>query len=287
LQFTISNITNANDKLKLSKSAGEDQLMAEHIVYAHPCLLASLKIFFNLMLKVGYVPNAFGRGIMIPLVKDSNGDITVCENYRCITLSCIISKLFEYSLFDLCQSCMVTNDLQFGFKAGIGCSDALFTLKNVVNYFNNNGSTVTLTALDISKAFDKVSHFKLFTKLLKRGFPKCFVNILVNWYSKCSACVRWNGVFSASFSVIAGVRQGGILSPVLFAIYIDDIVNQLAKMNYGCMIGGQYIGCILYADDIILLSQSVTCMQLMINVACSIVDDLLFNVTKSAVIRIW
>jgi hypothetical protein len=114
------------------------------------------------------------------------------------------------------------------------------------------------------------------------------VNILVNWYSKCSACDRWNGVFSASLSVIAEVRQGGILSPVLFAIYIDDIVNQLAKMNYGCMIGGQYIGCILYADDIILLSQSVTCVQLMINVACSIVDDLdlLFNVTKSAVIRI-
>ena len=60
--------------------------------------------------------NAFGQGILIPLVKDSNSDVTSCDNYRCITLSCVFSKLFEYAMLELFQCYLNTNDLQFGFN---------------------------------------------------------------------------------------------------------------------------------------------------------------------------
>ena len=108
----------------------------------------------------------------------NSGDATSCDNYRCITLSCIFSKLFEYALLELLQCSLKTSDLQFGFKANVGCSDALYTLKSVINYYNNSNSTITMSALDISKAFDKVSHYKLFLKLIERQIPKFFINPL-------------------------------------------------------------------------------------------------------------
>ena len=117
-------------------------------------------------------------------------------------------------LLHKCHAYLNTSDLQFGFKKGVGCSDALYTLKSVVDYYVRNDNTIVLSVLDISKAFDKVSHFQLYTKLMERNVPKCLIQILICWYSKCSVFVRWGSVVSSCFSVSAGVRQGGVLSPV-------------------------------------------------------------------------
>ena len=68
------------------------------------------------MLKLGFVPDEFGQGILVPLIKDSSGDKTKCDNYRCITLSPMFSKVFEYCLLDKYSNYFNTSDLQFGFK---------------------------------------------------------------------------------------------------------------------------------------------------------------------------
>ena len=245
-------------------------------------------MLFNLMMVYGFVPDGFGKGILIPLLKDNNADQSLCENYRCVTLSSIISKVFEYAVLEKYSSFFLVDDLQFGFKKNVGCSDALVPVKSVVNHFVNNGSTVTLTTLDISKAFDRISHFALFNKLMKLKFPKSVINILLSWYTKCFVKVRWNNNLSESFQTLAGVRQGGVLSPLLFAIYIDDILQELKVHKKGCMIGRIYLGCFLYADDILLLSQSVSCMQSMLNICDKVAGilDLKFIVKKCAVLRI-
>jgi len=158
----------------------------------------------------------------------------------------------------------------------------------VVNHFTKNGCTVTISAFDISKAFDRVYHFALLSKMLDHNFPKQLITILLSWYTKCSVKVKWKDVISDSFQVHAGVRQGGILSPLLFALYIEDILKELKAQRKGCIINGIYLGCVLYADDILLLSQSVSCMQHMLDICSNIakVLDLKFNVKKSAVLRI-
>ena len=140
--------------------------------------------------------------------------------YRCLTISSVLSKLYEYVLADKFEDFLTTADLQFGFKSGVGCSDAIYTVRSVVDYFVRNGNTITITALDISKAFDRISHFALYSKLMRRGAPKCFINILISWYSKCYACVKWNGVFSDKFPVVAGVKQGGGFFRLNFLLYI-------------------------------------------------------------------
>jgi len=158
----------------------------------------------------------------------------------------------------------------------------------VIEHFTKNGSTVYLSALDASKAFDRVDHNLLIMKLVSRGAPCCFIQIIKNWYSKLNAVVRWNGVLSYSFTVLCGVRQGGVLSPLLFNVYIDDLILRLESDRLGCCVNGTYIGCIVYADDILLISASVATLQCMLNIC----DDygskhsILFNSNKSVCIKI-
>ena len=156
-----------------------------------------------------------------------------------------------------------------------------------VKYFNDPNSNVYVASLDASKAFDGVNHFKLFTTLVQTGLPKSVVDIIINWYSKLSATVRWNGQNStSSFPVLSGVRQGGILSPILFNVYINCMITNLRKLDYGCHVHNIFIGCIIYADDLLLLSASVAVLQLMLN-TCGDIGSILginFNAMKSSCI---
>ena len=286
--FTVVDIENALLKIKKGKMPGIDRLSAEHLLFAHPSLIVSLKMLFNVMYANGFVPDDFGRGLLIPLLKDSNADVTQCDNYRGITISGVISKLFEYVVLEKYSDYFNTDSLQFGFRKGVGCSDALFTVKSVVNHFTKNGCTVNVSALDISKAFDRVSHYALFSKLMARKFPKHLIKVLMSWYTKTMIKVKWFDSESDFFQTTAGVRQGGILSPFLFAIYIEDVLLALKAQGKGCKVGNTYLGCILYADDILLLSQSVSCMQNMLCICndVAMLLDLKFNVKKSSVLRI-
>jgi len=78
--------------------------------------------------------------------------------------------------------------------------------------------------LDISKAFDKMSHFRLFICLIKAGWPKCIIGVLVNWYSQLTSTVKWNTCISRWLTVNSGVRKGGVLSPALFNVFANQPV---------------------------------------------------------------
>jgi hypothetical protein len=214
-----------------------------------------LTLLFNACLLRGYVPDAFGKGILFPLLKSSDLDSTCSANYRGITVSCVISKLFEICLHDLFGEHLYSSDLQFGFKKGIGTRDAILTARLSTSYLTDRGSTATLCALDISKAFDRVDHFCLLIKLLERGTPRIFIDILVSWFSKSLVRVRWGDHLSSSFTVSAGVRQGGVLSPFLFAVYIDVLITRLRASGYGLHICQCFLGCLVYADDILLIAK--------------------------------
>ena len=183
---------------------------------------------------------------------------------------------------------LASDPLQFGFKQNSSYSHALFTLRTVIDYYIKNGSTVNICALDISKAFDKVDHFALFNLLMDRHLPKCFIAVLIEWLSKCFACVRWNGVYSNWFLISAGVRQGGILSPTLFSIYMDPLIANLRQLGLGCQIHGCFYGCLIYADDILLVSQSVNAIRRMLAICddFAVNFDVKFNSTKSVAMRI-
>jgi len=95
--------------------------------------------------------------------------------------------------------------------------------------------------IDASKAFDKVLHNGLFVKLLQKGVYVKFVRILQNWNSKLYASVLWNGLLSNIFLILCGVMQGGVLSRLLFSVYVDDLIGELRLSGYGAYIA--YIVC--------------------------------------------
>ena len=118
-----------------------------------------------------------------------------------------------------------------------------------------------MSALDISKAFDSVNQYKLYESLLRYGVPLVVVDVLCDWCSKLSCCIRWNDKLSVSFNVGIGVRQGSCLSLSIVNVFMNMFITKLKLLDAGCRIGFTYTGCVLYADDIILLSPSVSGLQ--------------------------
>ena len=157
---SVENVDKCLHAMKLRKSAGCDGIETEQMFNAHPILVSILSALFTAMLQHGYVPDNIGRAI-IPLIKDESGDVSSSSRFSGITLSSNISKLFEMYLLDLFGKYLTRSDLQFGFKNGVGCKDAIYALQSLVDFYTEHESTVNLCLLDISKAFDKVNHYCL------------------------------------------------------------------------------------------------------------------------------
>jgi len=133
-----------------------------------------------------------------------------------------------------------------------------FVVNEVINYFNYRNSDVYAVLIDASKAFDKVNFYKLFNILVKRGVCPLVIRFLLGSYLNQQLCVKWKNSFSESFKVSNGVKQGGILSPILFTIYMDELLSRLSKSGYGCTICDVLVGALCYADDVVLPCPSRT-----------------------------
>ena len=122
--------------------------------------------------------------------------------------------------------------------------------------------------LDASKTFDKVNFCLLFDKLITRSVPLFIVRILDVLYTHQKMYIRWGNAYSSSFSVSNGVKQGRILSPILFNVYMDDLSVSLNSSNIGERIGNIFLNHLCYADDLCLVSLSSAGMQKLLGI-CS------------------
>ena len=152
-----------------------------------------------------------------------------------------------------------------------------------IQYYRSKGSNVHILLLDASKAFDRVNYIKLFEKLLSKGMCPLTVRLLMNMYISQELQVKWNDKISEKFDVANGVRQGGVLSPLLFSIYVDDLLIELSNNDVGCHMGHYFVGALGYADDLILLSPTVYGLELMIIICENYAKEhsILFNGNKS------
>ena len=271
-------------KVKIGKATA-GIVKPQHFMHGGPRLLQHFQILFNSMLQHGFVPTDFLKGTISPIIKDSQGDISDPSNYRGITLSSLPSKLFEFAIQIKTSDLLLTDELQFGFKRKTSTSHALYCLKSTVEHFTNHNSRVYVAFLDCTKAFDRISHYGLFTELIKRKIPLCILLCLCFWYGNMSSEVKWSSQKSRSFPVPLGIKQGGINSPDFFACYFNGLTQLLRQLKLGCHIGNLFLASLFFADDIVLLAPTRSALQKMINSCHSYCNQygLAFNAKKSKV----
>ena len=156
-------------------------------------------------------------------------------------------------------------------------------LKETLEHYRRNGSTVYCTILDATKAFDRVEYCKLVRLLLVKKLPPIIIRVLLHMYLFHFTQVAWNGTLSKRFHVVNGVRQGAILSPILFCVYFDVLLNNLDSSGVGCHIGSFFVGALAYADDLVLLAPSANSMRSMLHICDTYAAqyNVLFNANKS------
>ena len=280
--ITVNDVMKAVEQLKSDKKE-ENGLNSNHIKYGTNRLFVIIALLFNCMLSHGIAPDELLLGTMIPLIKDSRGKKNCSDNYRALTIGTGLSKLLDIVIRNKQTDALKTSDLQFGFKAKSSTTMCTFAVMETIEYYKTKKSDVHVLLLDASKAFDRVNFIKLFEKMLKKGMCPLTVRLLLNMYTEQKLQVKWNDILSDKFHVTNGVRQGGVLSPLFFSIYIDDLLEKLKRNGIGCHIGHHFAGVFGYADDIILLCPSLAGLMDMIKICedYAIEHDILFNGKKS------
>ena len=283
MYVTMNEVLEVVKDLPNRKSSGLDGLNGESLKYADPLLCLLLSICYTCMFKHSYMPQSMINSIIVPLVKNRCGNLTDKNNYRPIALSSITSKVFEHIILLRLEEYLWTTDNQFGFKSGHSTDLCIYALSELIEYFKSRSTSVYVAFLDASKAFDKISHWTLFRKLIDRNVPMYLIKILCYWYQHQLMSVRWGYSISNVFNVTNGVRQGGILSPKLFNIYIDGLSNILNNSLIGGSLGGKRINHMLYADDLCIVSLSSAGLQKLLSTCdeyCAS-HSITFNVKKS------
>ena len=132
-------------------------------------------------------------------------------------------------------------------------------------YYINNSGKVYVCALDASKAFDRVNLLTLFKKLFKRNMCPLFLRFLIHSYCNQNMRIKWNTAISCSFATSNGVKQGGVLSPLLFNVYLDELILLLREQGVGCHMNGMLVGAFCYADDVTLLALTGMALNAMLD----------------------
>ena len=273
-------------RMPLDKAPGHDGVTAEHFKLASGRVFVLLSLCLNAMFVHNHIPVDCTKVALVPIPKSKGADLTCRWNYRPIALASVVSKVIERVLISSSEDSLVSSDHQFGFKANHSTESCIFVLKQVVDYYNRHGSPVFACFLDASKAYDRVNHDVLFRKLALRKCPSYVIRLLANWYGKQESSVRWDTSRSDMFRVSNGVRQGGVMSPLLYNVYIDELNRVLSRSQSGCTIEGRMINNISYADDMVILAPSVSALQDLINVCeeYALKHDIMYNANKSMLV---
>ena len=211
--FTLEEVSEAVKSLKCNKAAGPDELDPEHLIYGGELLLEHLTLLFNAIMEAIYIPSSFLHGLVVPIPKGHNKDLSLPNNYRGITILSNLSKVLEKILLlkiHQQDSPPVLNPLQGGFREQVGCIHTAFILQEAIQSLREKGKKAYVTYLDVRKAFDTVWHQGLLVKLHQKGIQGPIWRIINKWYTSSTSSVIWDNQQSRPFPCHQGK---GVFSP--------------------------------------------------------------------------
>ena len=290
--FTKKEFTDAISKLKNNKAEGSDSIGNEMIKNAPCAILDILHNFVNLCLHKSLVPRSWSMGLITPIHKD--GSINAPNNYRGICISSALLKiiciLLNHRIQEHCNQNELLNQNQIGFKKNHRTADHLLTLKAVVKKYVTIGEKKLFSCfIDFKKAFDSVWHNSLFHKMADYGIINNCLNLIEDIYRKTECAVKIGNKYTNTFKFTKGVRQGCPISPYHFNLFVDeifDIVNQENDTNI-FLEEGKFINALMYADDLIILSETESGLQKQIDKVSAFCEKrkLEINVKKTKIMN--
>ena len=280
-------------KLKANKAPGVDNILNEVLKVGKDFIKRHLITLFNRILSTGKYPLLWSFGLIVPVHKKD--DPSKAENYRGITLLSSLSKLFtsilNNRLYDYATKKGILKDEQGGFRKMHGTADSIFILKALIDKYVKSKSQRQRNMLfscfvDFSKAFDRVPRNKLFDKLRTVGIKGHFLEVLISMYSNDKSAVKIENKITQTFLCHDGVKQGCMLSPTLFNIYLSDLPETLnITSTTEVMLRERPTNCLLYADDLVVFARSAKGLQRILNKLESFCEqaDLNVNLDKTKV----
>jgi hypothetical protein len=253
--------------LSMNKAIGIRGISHEMLKYnTSNRLPVVLSKFFDLLTNHQITPKLFNISIIKPIIKDVNKPNDDINNIRLVAISDAFANLYERLLLHRIKSKHRDHEKQFGFKANSSCNHAAYVLKVAVNLAKCRGQRLYACALDAIKAFDKVSRDKLWLKMNDSGVDPEITLAVLRYYKLSVMLVQLEDQFSSSFISKLGVRQGGVASPKLFSIYIEELANRIENTMLGIPVYHTIINIMMYADDIILVATNKDELQKQLNV---------------------
>jgi hypothetical protein len=244
-------------KLKPSSASGDDALPGFILKDCAQILVTPLHFLYNLILTTSVYPCLWKVGKICPIFK--SGKKNIISNYRPVTILPHISKVFESIIYSYIYTNVqnVISEHQHGFFRGRSTSTNLSCISHFISAALDKNTQVDVIYTDFSKAFDRIDHNILLNKLRHFGFSDCLLNLFESYLSDRFCYVNVLGFYSARLVVNSGVPQGSNLGPLLFLLFINDIV-EIFSLNV-----------LLFTDDVKLYStirDISDCMRLQSNV---------------------
>ena len=265
--FTLAEFFRALKILKNNKSAGPDRIPAEALKACPESLQKLILKLMNLIKNSIYYPEKWAEGITSLLHKD--GDDEDPNNFRAITVTNTIAKVMAIMINERLITFIEENKTlkkeQIGFEKKARPADHLFVLKTLIDHYNSQGKKLYACFVDFQKAFDSVWRYGMYYKLIKSGIDTGTIKLFMDMYEKTTQTLKFGNKTSRKFRTQKGVKQGCILSPKLFNIFINDIPDMLDQSCHPAILGNTPISCLMYADDLILISETEQGLQNCLN----------------------
>ncbi|KAI0221682.1 hypothetical protein LSAT2_027035 [Lamellibrachia satsuma] len=237
--------------LKKGKSAGIDNIPAKLVQAGGEALITTLTTICNKIWQTGEWPTPWTQSLIITLPK--KGNLQMCQNYRTISLISHPSKVMLKILLNRLkpQAEEIIAEEQAGFRAGLSTIEQIFNLRILCEKHLQHQQSLYHVFIDFKKAFDKVWHAALWATMRKYNIGSKLVRTIEHLYDNATSAVTFNSSIGDWFRTTVGVRQGCLLSPTLFNIFLERIMTDALENHQGTVSsGGRTITNLRFADDI-------------------------------------